>query len=291
MEVKPEKWFLKGNQAGKYDYSYSTAEIRHDNLVTNLDDDSFVIECMNCIKVDDDDWPVSENCNACIFSKTYIGISDKLYQYNYGLGITGENQEFYKTFEVYCSQSLVIENCRNFISKIGMCEEYCEIQEGIRKNLINTCIKFLVKNKVKIAEVNTAYIENILKKYWGIEEMAYICLELVKQCQGHEETIKKKGWLFPYRKIRKDSHIVLYGAGDVGQDFYKQLKDTGYCDIILWVDKAYEKYREYGLNVESPYKIQLCDFDYILIAMSNTAVKNQIKNELLNIGINNDKIV
>lgn len=72
MEVKPEKWFLKGNEAGKYDYSYSTAEIRHDNLVTNLDGDSFVIECMNCIKVDDDDWSVSENCNACIFSKSCI---------------------------------------------------------------------------------------------------------------------------------------------------------------------------------------------------------------------------
>lgn len=72
MEVKPEKWFLKGNEAGKYDYSYSTADIRHDNLVTDLDDDSFVIECMNCIKVDDDDWSASENCKECIFSKSCI---------------------------------------------------------------------------------------------------------------------------------------------------------------------------------------------------------------------------
>lgn len=70
IEGKPKKWFMKGNQAGKYDYNYNTADIRQGNLVTELDDDSFIIECMNCIKVDDDEWSINDNCEKCIFAQT-----------------------------------------------------------------------------------------------------------------------------------------------------------------------------------------------------------------------------
>lgn len=70
LEIKPEKWFMKGNESGKYDYSYSTANIRQGNSVIDGDDDSFVIECMKCIKVDVDEWSINDNCEDCIFSQT-----------------------------------------------------------------------------------------------------------------------------------------------------------------------------------------------------------------------------
>lgn len=70
IEGKPKKWFMKGNRAGKYDYNYNTADIRQGDLVTELEDDSFIIECMNCVKVDDNEWSINDNCEQCIFAQT-----------------------------------------------------------------------------------------------------------------------------------------------------------------------------------------------------------------------------
>ena len=44
-------------------------------------------------------------------------------------------------------------------------------------------------------------------------------------------------YLFPFKLIPPDSRIILYGASDVGYDFYRQIKSSGYVDIIAWLDR------------------------------------------------------
>lgn len=73
IEFKPKKWFLKGNKAGKFDYDYSTAEIISGDLVTDVGEKSFKIECLQCIKVDYGEWVYAEKCKDCIFSTTCVG--------------------------------------------------------------------------------------------------------------------------------------------------------------------------------------------------------------------------
>ena len=67
---RPEKWFFQNHwcMAGKNYYSYSTADVNENPTVADLGEDSFYIECMDCIGIDEDDWHVIENCNDCIFS-------------------------------------------------------------------------------------------------------------------------------------------------------------------------------------------------------------------------------
>nr|WP_300837293.1 hypothetical protein [uncultured Acetatifactor sp.] len=67
---KPEKWFFENSKLtrGKNYYNYSTANVNENPTVADLGEDSFYIECMDCIGIDDDEWSIQEDCNSCIFS-------------------------------------------------------------------------------------------------------------------------------------------------------------------------------------------------------------------------------
>ena len=43
--------------------------------------------------------------------------------------------------------------------------------------------------------------------------------------------------LLPFEKIERDSKIVLYGAGEVGQWYLEQLQLTGYAEVVAIVDQ------------------------------------------------------
>lgn len=71
LSQKPEKWFYENNKIlmGKNYYSYSQADIIENPTVADLGEDSFYIECMDCIGIDEkefDSWFVKngtiENC-------------------------------------------------------------------------------------------------------------------------------------------------------------------------------------------------------------------------------------
>lgn len=71
MPQKPEKWFFKTDtfMRGVNPYSYSTANIEEKATVADLGGDSFYIECLKCIQIDDGGWEKREHCGDCIFSQ------------------------------------------------------------------------------------------------------------------------------------------------------------------------------------------------------------------------------
>lgn len=72
---------------------------------------------------------------------------------------------------------------------------------------------------------------------------------------------------FPKNRIPFHAKVVLYGAGNVGQSYYKQIyAEKVYC-LTGWVDSNYKKYQAQGLNVMPLEKLKSLDFDYVLIAL------------------------
>lgn len=100
-----------------------------------------------------------------------------------------------------------------------------------------------------------------------------------------------KDWVVPFSQIKKDSHVILYGAGDVGQAYFQQIKLTNYCSIVAWVDKEYKLYREIGLDVTDISIINNYSFDYILIAVSDSENARSINSYLLSNGVEQEKIL
>ncbi len=97
-------------------------------------------------------------------------------------------------------------------------------------------------------------------------------------------------FIFPFKDIKKDSKIVLYGASVEGYDFYRQIVSTGYCCIVLWVDRQYEWWRTMNLPVEPPARIKEVVFDYIVLTAEKQSVADSMRKDLVNMGIDAGKI-
>lgn len=103
-------------------------------------------------------------------------------------------------------------------------------------------------------------------------------------------------FIFPFNLIEKGSRVVLYGAGNVGQDFYSELSTIGYCKVVNWFDKNYEWYKLLGLPVENPELIGTDilkneDYDYMVISVREERSAKAIEKYLIQKGVDEKKLV
>lgn len=93
--------------------------------------------------------------------------------------------------------------------------------------------------------------------------------ELVETDQSRNES--PGYFLFPFERVNKGERIVLYGAGRVGRDYYRQIEQTDYCEIVAVVDQSFD-----NKTVFQPKNIKDYDFDVIVIATTNHIYINEI---------------
>jgi glycosyltransferase involved in cell wall biosynthesis len=98
-------------------------------------------------------------------------------------------------------------------------------------------------------------------------------------------------YLFPFEAIDKNTKIALYGAGNVGKSYYRQLKQINYPVDIVWVDRNYENLSTAGMKIIDP--IKLCDErpDKVIVAIENERIATEVINNLKQQGIEEDKII
>lgn len=94
-------------------------------------------------------------------------------------------------------------------------------------------------------------------------------------------------WYPPYEQIPLNARIVLYGAGDVGQAYYLKFYGDPNYTIASWVDKKYQTKK----GVLPPESILEADYDIVLIAVESEMLANQIKENLVAMGVDAGKIV
>lgn len=93
-------------------------------------------------------------------------------------------------------------------------------------------------------------------------------------------------------ELLKDKKIILYGAGKVGKDIYRQLLEKSVCSVMGWIDMNYEELRKNGnSNVNGITQIFEVDFDYILICIDNKLISKQISNLLIQLSVDEKKII
>ena len=98
-------------------------------------------------------------------------------------------------------------------------------------------------------------------------------------------------FLFPFSAVPKGSRIVLYGAGEVGYDFYRQVMTSKYVELVLWVDRQYEWFRMLNLPVDHPSRIEQAEFDYVVITAERENVLNSIARDVEQMGISRDRLI
>ena len=84
--------------------------------------------------------------------------------------------------------------------------------------------------------------------------------------------------------------VALYGAGVCGQVIYRKTKAIFPDRIVLWIDRQYEKYQREGLPVEPVEELLHQDYDAVIIALVDENVCEEIKCDLIKMGIKTEKI-
>lgn len=167
------------------------------------------------------------------------------------------------------------------IEDIGrICDhEWNSIEECIKDALI---IHFA--GPIKPWKYNRPWFTDIFLKYYEIA--GYLPSELrllspLKRLNDDKDWLKRqiksekdKGYVFPYEKIPRASRIILWGTGNVGQSYKKQLEATDYCTVVKWIDANDPK-------ADKPESINEEGYDYIIIATVNPVYVKQITTRLL----------
>lgn len=112
------------------------------------------------------------------------------------------------------------------------------------------------------------------------------------QVQGTDELEDRNYYYrFPENLVSKDSRVILYGAGDIGTNYYNYIKETGVCQMTAWVDAAADNYRDTGKDVRNIETIFQVEYDFLLIAVMAKKTAQSIRMDLCKRGVSDSKIL
>lgn len=98
-------------------------------------------------------------------------------------------------------------------------------------------------------------------------------------------------YVFPLYEEMRNKEIILYGAGNVGQNYYLQLRKYSKIELVCWTDQKAELYQKSNYPVISLKEALKYNYDYLVIAVSKMEVMNEIKADLVELGIPEDKMI
>lgn len=128
------------------------------------------------------------------------------------------------------------------------------------------------------------YLLRQLGKYL-LDETRHAINDKLELADTGKPVYKEPYRLDPSVFLSQKRRIVLYGAGKVGVDYWKEMKDCANIELCGWVDRDYERYQERELDVQPIEYLKGVKYDYVLVAVWKQAVFKEIKKQLAEMGI------
>ncbi len=101
-----------------------------------------------------------------------------------------------------------------------------------------------------------------------------------------------RGFRFPYEQVKPGSRIAMYAAGNVGQDFAKQLDNTLYARLVLWVDRQYaEKPKEMKIQPPKALTLHRETFDCVIVAIDDEKIAHEVMENVKSLGVPEEKLI
>lgn len=140
-------------------------------------------------------------------------------------------------------------------------------------------------------------LKNQLDQKHASEKIREICGRIAANfimryyCYDYDWLLKSfPGYLFPFPKIGSGSRIAVYGAGKFGYKFVQSLDKARDYSVVLWVDQKQDLPTVPGYNISSRDAILSADYDFIVVAILDAAVAEEVKRSLILDGIPEEKI-
>ncbi|MCI8422165.1 MAG: glycosyltransferase [Lawsonibacter sp.] len=103
--------------------------------------------------------------------------------------------------------------------------------------------------------------------------------------------LQNKTLVFPLINRLDNKRIALCGAGRVGQNYWLQIQKFHMCQVGVWVDRKWEYYRREGRDVSAMEQLLHTEYDYVVIAVFHEELADEIRKDLLTMGIEAGKIL
>jgi hypothetical protein len=100
-----------------------------------------------------------------------------------------------------------------------------------------------------------------------------------------------KSWLFYEEYFPENARILIYGYGDVGQDFVYQILRSKKLQLVGVIDKKICAQKKDNVSFYNIGDIQNLQFDYIVIAILAREIAYTIREQLILSGVKKEKIV
>lgn len=95
--------------------------------------------------------------------------------------------------------------------------------------------------------------------------------------------------LFLFELVKKNANIIVYGLGDVGTSYIKQIEETQWCNIIGVSDQRQYNGKYDYYKIEELKKIK--EIDYIVIAIASLDIATQVYNQLISFGFSKNMLL
>ncbi len=96
-----------------------------------------------------------------------------------------------------------------------------------------------------------------------------------------------KQYMFPFDKIKQGRKIIIYGAGQVGRNYYNEVSSINYASEVYLADSNPENWSEIVLSPDEVFKRK---YDIVLIAVENESTAEKIRESIINRGVEDSKI-
>lgn len=167
---------------------------------------------------------------------------------------------------------------------------------------------YVMNENSALHSVNKNFLQNVNALYHSLEEVFMaseyqksLMLQLGKMIQsllgmtymflGFERFNQNIIYVYPFMEMILDKSFILYGAGKVGKDYWNLLKKMDGTENVTWVDKNWKNYNLKIFPINPIEKIMDINYDYILLAVAKKELANEIKEELLLMGVKEEKIL
>ena len=248
---------------GIYDKKRIMAEV-YPKMIWDFERNTPGVECSQCVRIVKRDMLLN----------TYSGLENRNYFYGEDSLVTFPMMLSVKKMAVI-SKSYYMHRQRdnNTAPPCVSAENYFDEVAIVYSHLRNELKRDTEYDFTK--QIDYMYMYSVCRKKWSYNDYEY-----------------SREFLFPFDKVQKGQKLILYGAGLVGNTYYKQIKKLDYCEKILWVDRNAE--RLHNQNVVSVSELEndiYFLYDVVVIAVENKNLAMEIKEYLLEKGYRREKIV
>jgi glycosyltransferase involved in cell wall biosynthesis len=158
---------------------------------------------------------------------------------------------------------------------------FCKVYATIRERLVD--ILELDKNNIFDFPVYRDDYQRILTE----DALSYLFWKN-KQLQR----FNGEKYPFPFDKLKSDvTKIAIYGAGNVGQAYVRQLIRSNDYQVVGVFDRNYVNMNDRRYEVINPDKVKLYDFDVLIVAVEDEKIAKSITDKLTWDGVDKKKIL